>query len=356
MKKNATISAAEALDLLVQGNHAPIDVRSEGEFDQGHVPGFFSAPILSDAERHEVGKTYKTEGQQAAVSLGHALVAPHRAARIHRWGDFTQAANSKVALVACWRGGLRSQIACDWLQEHASVVRVEGGYKAMRAELRESLAAPPPLLVIGGFTGAGKTRLLAALPGVVRIDLEALACHRGSSFGAHHGKVQPAQATFENAIALSLRSTKDRLVLEDESASVGRLYLPGPIRLAMAAADLVYLEAKLEDRIENIFREYVADPLAAGLSATKLREVLTQGIRRLARSLGGAMTQELVEELNRAFAAPEVNGATHAKWIGRLLSDYYDKRYDHALARSKRHVAFRGNYEDCLQWILKQYA
>ena len=57
--------------------NAPIvDVRSPGEYRQGHIPGAHNLPLFTDAERAAVGTTYRQEGRQSAVQLGLELVGP----------------------------------------------------------------------------------------------------------------------------------------------------------------------------------------------------------------------------------------------------------------------------------------
>lgn len=354
-----TISPSVALDLLSARRHAAIDVRSEGEFRQGSIPGFECQPILTDSERHEVGLAYKERGQAAAIDLGHALVGPSRALRVGRWQAAAEASASRSTILTCWRGGLRSQIASDWLAEAGTTVqRVEGGYKAMRAELLAILGEPPPLLVLAGMTGSGKTRLLAEFQGGAKVDLEAIAHHRGSSFGGMFDDPQPTQATFENALGCALREVRqaDLVLAEDESAAIGQVYLPKSLQAALAAGAVVFLEVDRDERIRNVFAEYVAEPLAKGVEATRLRDSLLQSIARLGRRLGSALTRELQEQVTSAFAADQLDPSHHAAWIGRLLSDYYDKLYNYAFERSRRQVLFRGDYEECKQWISNRFA
>ncbi|MDQ3232020.1 MAG: rhodanese-like domain-containing protein [Pseudobdellovibrionaceae bacterium] len=124
------ISARTALDLLPTNTYGMLDVRSEGEFATAAIPGFHNAPILRDQERHEVGLCYRLEGQAAAIKLGERLVGPVRQSRVDDWLKNT--APGSPVIVCCWRGGMRSALASEWIEERGhEVLRVEGGYKAL---------------------------------------------------------------------------------------------------------------------------------------------------------------------------------------------------------------------------------
>ena len=167
-----------------------IDVRAPVEFAQTALPAAQNLPILSDDEREQVGICYKNEGQAAATALGHQLVSGEtKARRIQGWVAFIE--NHPDALLFCARGGMRSKLATQWLNDAGySVTRVEGGYKQIRQLLVEEYPVNPArLLILAGSTGVGKTEVLVQDP--VHIDLEGLANHRGSAFGTRV-TVQPA--------------------------------------------------------------------------------------------------------------------------------------------------------------------
>ena len=80
------------------------------------------------------------------------------------------------------------------------------------------------IVVIGGKTGTGKTRLLSLLEKYKyqTIDLEGFACHRGSTFGGLGMKEQPSNEQFENKIAEKLNSLNFLIFfVEAESANIG---------------------------------------------------------------------------------------------------------------------------------------
>ncbi|MCU0398218.1 MAG: rhodanese-like domain-containing protein, partial [Cyclobacteriaceae bacterium] len=83
-----------------------VDVRSEGEFSEGHIPGALNIPLLNNQERVIVGTTYKQHGQLSAIKMGFELVGP-RLIEIIESALQTASQHNKI-LVHCWRGGMRS--------------------------------------------------------------------------------------------------------------------------------------------------------------------------------------------------------------------------------------------------------
>jgi tRNA 2-selenouridine synthase len=243
-----------------------LDVRAPVEFERGALPDSSNLPILNDEERQSVGTTYKHSGKQAAQALGHKLVSGQiKAERVAGWRAFVR--GHPNARVMCWRGGQRSQLAQQWLAaEGVEAERIPGGYKALRqtcmATLEQAPAAGKDWWVVAGRTGVQKTVLINQLTN--SIDLERLAHHRGSAFGAH-SQAQPCPASFENSLACAfLRHSHRMLVLEDESRTIGRLALPANWHAQMQQAPLVLLEADVQQRVQHIAAEYVSDALAAG--------------------------------------------------------------------------------------------
>lgn len=336
-----------------------LDVRAPVEVARGALPNSVNLPILADEERHRVGIAYKESGQAAAVELGKELTRDSMPGRIERW---RQVAVDNPTAIACWRGGMRSQLAQSYLGE-PSVPRVEGGYKALRAHLMESLedsVARHRLLVVGGMTGTGKTDLIEKVAassggpsGVLALDLEALAHHRGSAFGAL-GK-QPAQQTFENEIAARLLLDPGELLLvEDESRRIGRLQLPEALFAPMTSAPVLLLEAPFADRVARIHRQYVLEPAlewGADVTIANLREA----VGRLRRRLGGALVEQLQEVLDRTLSAGSWHQAGELEpFIGPLLSEYYDPLYLRSVDRLQREVVLRGDHEELTSWISRQ--
>lgn len=332
-----------------------IDVRAPLEVAQGALPDSAALPILTDEERHQVGLKYKEAGQEDAKTLGFALTAADMPRRIAVWRE---AAGERPAAVMCWRGGLRSQLASDFIAR-PNVSRVAGGYKAVRnyvlAALEPTLARKN-MLVLTGLTGSGKTDVLQALSQqtcaeqLQVLDLEAEANHRGSAFGANG--VQPAQQTFENSLAVQLLlSPATRLVLEDESRSVGRRTLPNALFERMATCPVVMLEVPLRERTDNIFRDYVAAPSSVRGAAAVLADLL-HNTEKLKGRLSSSHTEEIARDLRAAFSdGLWLEPTAHANWIKTVLIHYYDPLYNKGIKKLARPVTFTGDKEAVRSWF-----
>ena len=355
MNKHPVIPASEAFRLLSMNNKmSVIDVRSQGEYEKAHFGNTINIPILSDSHRHDVGLTYKTEGSEAAKALGHKLVSgDYKEELIYQWCASIKSHPQELALIFCWRGGLRSQLAQDWVyQNGCEVFRVDSGYKGLRHEALKTLENPAPFVILSGMTGSGKTRLIHKLRHF--IDLEGLANHRGSAFGSHFGASQPQQATFENKLAQSLYQVADNIVLEDESPNIGRCHLPDSIYARMTKAPMVMIETPARLRAFEIYKEYIQTPLASGRPLHELEYSFAQNIERIRNKLGGLVCDKIKSLLSKSFKADamdEDNMAAHLDWIDRLLTQYYDKQYLYSLSLKSRKTLFKGSWEDCLYFL-----
>lgn len=320
-------------------DHTPlIDVRAPVEFKAGHLPGSVNLPILNDEERHLIGTCYKQEGQAAAIELGHKLVSGQiKADRVQAWKTFIE--ENPRAQVFCFRGGLRSQLSCQWISE-AGILRqpIPGGYKRMRQFFLSHLndAPLPKIIRLGGLTGSGKTHLLLKLP--QHLDIEGAGNHRGSSFG-FLGE-QPSQVTFENRLAFGLLKNPIQLILEDESATLGKLVIPPRLYKTMLSSPLVILQVSIEERVKNIFEDYVMNGQP---------DFFISATMRLNKYLGGSRTMALTTEIREAFQGDRTL-ERHTSWITTLLSDYYDIFYKRSLSKQKHLVVFEGDRSAIAAW------
>lgn len=298
-----------------------IDVRSPAEWQEDHVPGAINLPVLDNEERAKVGTIYKQESPFKARKLGGALVAKN-AAR-HLEGPLADKDGGWKPLVYCWRGGQRSGSFTSILQQvgwRADVVA--GGYKAWRALVVEQVynrPVPSPVVVLDGNTGSAKTEILNLLPtlGVQVIDLEGLARHRGSLFGAMPGG-QPSQKAFEGALAMALARLDPArpVVVEAESSKVGNCRLPAPLWKAMIAAPRVAIAAPRAARAAYLTRAYadlVADPARLA------------GVIALLRPLHAA---EVIESWQAQAATGDFAALAES-----LMERHYDPRYEKHRAR-----------------------
>lgn len=255
------ISAVEALHQLAEFS-AVIDARSEGEYDEDHLPGAVNWPSLHDDERKIVGTQYKQISQFEAKKLGAALVAKNIAAHIQR--DVLDKPREWQPLLYCWRGGKRSgSLALVLDQIGFRVTLIDGGYKAFRAALvadLPQLAAQHSYRVICGPTGSGKTRLLQALgaQGAQVLDLEALANHRSSVLGLIPGVAQPSQKAFDSSIWAALRSFDPGrpVYIESESKKVGNVAVPEGLIARMRSAPCLGLDLPEEERVALLLEDY----------------------------------------------------------------------------------------------------
>lgn len=294
-----------------------LDVRSPAEYFHARIPGAISLPLFSDIERAQVGKKYKQCGKQEAVQLGLRLVGPQLAdlvlaAKAH--------AGESLAKIHCWRGGMRSS-SVAWLLKTAGLktATLEGGYKAFRRWVLNSLQNPIQLNVIGGLTGSGKTHVLHALKqmGEQVLDLEALACHRGSSFGNLQMPPQPSIEQFENEIALILSAFDPErpIWIEDESRMIGACKIPDGLFQQMAYAPLFLLERSQGERMAILLQEYGCLPASS----------LSDAAERLEKRIG----RERAREISSMIASRQLPEAIS------IALEYYDKAYNYGLSKKK---------------------
>jgi tRNA 2-selenouridine synthase len=345
---------------LICNNTPLLDVRAEVEFLSGAAIGAFNAPLLKNDERAIVGTTYKQHGQDAAIKLGHELVSgDNKSEKISTWINWFKKNSNGV--IYCARGGLRSKISQEWLSENGiKSPRIEGGYKNLRQHYLESIEEQTEqmrFLILSGPTGSGKTLLLRKLPETFPVvDLEKMANHRGSAFGGV-GLTQPPQAHFENDLAtrlIKLQSQKhNAIILEDESRMIGRTALPVNMYKKMKLAEVFFVEVNMENRVLNIFQEYIQafsedENLAAHFEALKL------SLQKISKKLGGALYQEISNDLSLATieSLKNSNHELHQIWIKKLLTHYYDPIYKYSLEKNHEGaVKTQGNESDFFQWV-----
>jgi tRNA 2-selenouridine synthase len=239
-----------------------IDVRSPAEFAEDHVPGAINCPVLDNAERAAIGTMYKQVSPFDAKKRGAALVAKNIARHIEE--KFAAHGKTWRPLVYCWRGGKRSGAMAHILSEIGwRAAQLEGGYRAYRREIVAQLAQLPDKYryrVVCGPTGSAKSRLLQALAaaGAQALDLEDLACHRGSVLGNLPEQPQPAQKMFDSLVWDALRKFDPKRVVyvEAESKKIGQLQVPDALIARMRASPCVLIEAPLAERVAFLLREY----------------------------------------------------------------------------------------------------
>ena len=306
------LSARLELDNLAAppwaGFDAVIDVRSPAEFAEDHIPGAISLPVLSNEERARVGTIYTQDSPFAARKIGAALVARNAARHIEeRLMDHDGAWRP---MVYCWRGGQRSGSFATILRQIGwRAETLAGGYQSYRRAVVAALydgVLPLTLCRLDGFTGTAKTALLARLRarGAQVIDLEGLACHRGSALGDVDG-AQPAQKGFESALMAAILALDPArpVVVEAESARIGALRLPPALWSAMRAAPRLVVEAPVPARaayLADAYRELAEDADALSARLDKLRplvghETVATWLQLAVDGAYVALAQELIE-------------------------------------------------------------
>jgi len=249
------------------------------------------------------------------VVLGLEIVGPKLAVLAK---EARRVAPGGEVLVHCWRGGMRSG-SFAWLLETTSmrVATLQQGYKAYRQEVLRAFEQPMPLVVLGGRTGSGKTDTLKALAqlGEQILDLEGLAHHKGSSFGALGQAPQPTNEQFENCLHGAWRALDPsrRVWVEDESVTIGTVRLPPGLWQQMRAAPVAFLNVCKELRIQRLVREYGQFSLPQ----------LLEAVERIQKRLGGLHYQQAVYALEQGDYAHVAN----------LTLAYYDKAYEYGLTQ-----------------------
>jgi tRNA 2-selenouridine synthase len=310
---NHRLSIRDFLDRL---NQLPVvDVRSPSEYARGHIPGAFNIPLFSDEERAAIGIEYKKRNRERAILTGLNVVLPKMAALVDKALEIAQGSS---LLLHCWRGGMRSENMA--LLFRASGIHCEildGGYRSYRRYIRQLFAKPMKLIILGGFTGCGKTEMLNRLQqlGQQTIDLERIAHHKGSAFGGIGQEIQPSVEQFENNLFTQWRSMDPALPvwLEDESKAIGSVFIPDELYHQMKTSPVINMEMDFDLRVKRLEKEYATFP----------SNQLKDAVARIRKRLGD-------EKARSAFDAIDQSKFDNAITI--ILS-YYDKTYSYALTR-----------------------
>ena len=318
-----------ASEFLTASESIPVvDVRSPAEFLQGHIPGAINIPLFNDLERIEIGTLYTQLGRDQAILRGLDIILPKTRKILQTLRDRTKGKNLRLY---CWRGGLRS-LNMAWLFETNGyrVSLLDGGYKAYRRFIRSRLDETARVVVLGGFTGSGKTEILIHLTqiGEQVIDLEKLASHKGSAFGGIGLPDQPTNEQFENNLYDSWqRLDKTRLIwLEDESRMIGKVTMPEQMVRKIKESPLIIMNVPKEIRVDRLVREY------AGLDDQLLSEAVMKIETRLGKPRAkGALVS--IQEKDYATVADQV-------------LTYYDKAYSFSMSRREGQSRFQFTVEN----------
>lgn len=294
-----------------------VDVRSPDEFAKDAIPSAVNVPILDNEQRAQVGKIYQELGPKEARFLAVKLVSPLLPEKIKTIRDL---ADGKIVVVYCWRGGMRSKAMCEFLNlAGIPTLRLAGGYKSYRRFINNYFNEPPNFnfLVLYGLTGVGKTEILERLSfkDIPTLNLEALAKHRGSVFGAVGLPSQPSQKKFETDLysVLNQYQANQYIFVEGESKKIGKLFIPEKIYAAIQRGKRILIYDSMLNRVNRIIKEYLVK------SKYNIQEFET-AITHLQKRIGNSKMQELLELLYTE---------NFAEIVKELLISYYDKLYHH---------------------------
>ncbi len=309
--------------------HPVIDVRSPGEYNHAHIPGAHSMPLFTDEERKVVGTTYKQQSREAAIKIGLDYFGPKMRLIVdsteslvvsqnkEKQDSKLMAPDSRLVLVYCWRGGMRSG-AVSWLLDlyGFKVYTLIGGYKKFRNYVLETFKLPFKFNILGGYTGSGKTELLKAMKEKEEtvIDLENIAKHKGSAFGNIGMPQQPTQEMFENILSCELKTLSEippsgggGAWLEDESQRIGHVNIPNDLWVTMRKSPVYFLDIPFEERLKHIVEEY----------GCLDKQRMIDAIDRIKEKLGG----------QNAKLAIQLLGEGNTVESFRILLKYYDNFY-----------------------------
>lgn len=291
-----------------------IDVRSPQEFDEGYIIGAVNVPLLDNAERKTVGILYKQYGPEKAVNKGYDILETKLNQLLQYFSSFP---NNRPTVVYCARGGMRSQVITSFLNGNGyKAKQLEGGYKKFRQwnikKLDEINIKHP--VILHGKTGVGKTLVLNEIKD--SLDLEGIAQHRGSLFGAV-GKNPVTQKIFEVFLLKRLEELdlSQPIFIEGESRKIGNVIIPNNIFCQMKSGVSLLLEASIKTRVSRTIDEYIIDKEPY---YPKIRDV----IKLLDKDLGKKNVLNLLEQFDQS---------DYESCFKYILLNYYDKKYGHSM-------------------------
>ena len=261
------ISVDEILSLKKKGEKIVlVDVRSEAEYEEDHLPGAENFPILDNKERDEVGFLYKQFSPQSAYFLATEFAEK----KMDKIKEFAAGCAGRKVFVYCWRGGGRSGVFSVILKRLGiDVVKVKKGYKGYRNIVYNTFYQEPEkikFIPLFGLTGCGKTQIIESFGNDIPIfNIEAAATHAASLFGKVRfdiTKTKPvtSQIEFENKLFQEfIKPVKDSslpFLTEGESKKINKFQLPNPLFDVLVNSPSIKVVASLENRVDRIVKEY----------------------------------------------------------------------------------------------------
>jgi len=298
-------------------NKIYLDVRSPQEFETDHIPQAINLPLFDNEERKEIGQIYRFSGKNQAVLKGLTFFEK----KLSRYFTIINNYQNKNLIIYCARGGMRSSSISSLIKALGfSSYKIKGGYKEYRHYVSQKLTKSdlklPPLFILQGLTGVGKTELIKKIPH--SIDLEDLAQHKGSLFG-EIAVVKRTQKKFESLILEKIEKSKNKpyLLLEGESKKIGNLHIPLNFYRHLQKAPVILIKSPLKKRIKDIINEYSS-------------EVNFEKIVKIMKRLKSKIGNKKGEDLKKYFLNKNLD-----LFVKILLEDYYDPLYQHSLKKIK---------------------
>ena len=295
-----------------------IDVRTPAEFAEDHIPGSINCPVLDNEQRIEVGTLYKQHSPFAAKKIGAAYVAENIARHLRT--SFQDRPQKWRPLIVCWRGGQRSGAMTLILRRVGwDAQQLQGGYKTYRTQVLAELAELPRRMaytVVCGATGSGKSRVLQALAqrGEQVLDLEELACHKGSVLGVLPDSPQPSQKMFESRLLVALRGFDPQraVFVEAESRKIGCLQVPDALLETMRTGHCITIDATLAARVAFPVARLRILPASTGLVQLAAGRAAQPAQPRNHRALAGAGQQRRMAGAGPRAARPALRRPVQA--------------------------------------------
>ena len=202
-----------------------IDIRPSGAYNKGSLEKAQSFPIISESDMCHFIKRFSSNNKTFPL---HLIDVDGKSAEY-----------------------LSTKIDADYL---------EGGYKFFKKWRNKAFESGPPIRVLCGFTGSGKTEILKRLAddGQQVIDLEKLAAHNGSVFGQVHNIPQPLHEHFQIKLLsfwLSLNPEKP-VWIEEKGPFLGKNGLPEYLYKNMQNATKVVLDVPFDARLKSVMKSY----------------------------------------------------------------------------------------------------
>ncbi|THE13289.1 tRNA 2-selenouridine(34) synthase MnmH [Bacillus timonensis] len=335
------ISVDELRELQKKKPLAIVDVRSPSEFAESNIPGSVNIPIFTDEERAEIGTVYKQINPDAAMEKGLEIVSAKLPNFIKEFANLPE----EEKVVYCWRGGMRSKTSATLIDLMGiNAKRLIGGIRGFRTWVVENLEElennfKPKALVINGYTGSGKTKILNDLQekGYPVMDLEGMANHRGSVFGMI-GKNPHNQKVFDLMFVERALELKDSpyVLLEAESKRVGRATLPDFLLNIKEQGYHIFVDLPMEERVLNILEDY---------RPWEFPKECMSAFQRIKRRIHTPIAAQIEKDLETG----DYNSA-----VKLLLEYYYDPRYHYTaeqIAEDRSTVLHVKNVEEATRMI-----